>query len=298
MPASNAIQADFPEGSRVIPNSEGTAPGIDLTIDVANAKCRFFCLPGVPAEMQGMWHDYVAPAILTMGDKARFIEQRVINCFGAGESQIESMLPGMIVRGRQPRVGITASMATISLRISASSESPEECRILADRDEAAIRDSLGDLVFGFAEQTLEQVLIERLVSMNTTLAVCDFGLSGQVAQSLASADPAGKAFRGGIFAFVGDDDKISFQRMQPDPGSQMTDPIVLAARNCRVEFDAELGLAIGPIDHSDGASQEFKVAIVGDDFEYVEHLRHVGHSGLRLQRSVRQVLNFARLRLV
>jgi len=45
MPPSNLVQADFPEGSRVIPNSQGTAPGIDLLLARGDKRVRFFvCL--------------------------------------------------------------------------------------------------------------------------------------------------------------------------------------------------------------------------------------------------------------
>src|SRR6187401_1169113 len=47
MPERNKLQAQFPRGSRVVPNPEGTAPGIDLTVARSGREpCRVFALPG------------------------------------------------------------------------------------------------------------------------------------------------------------------------------------------------------------------------------------------------------------
>ena len=51
MPDSNRRQAEFPRGSRIIPNPDGTAPGIDMDVPERAGGCRIFALPGVPAEM-------------------------------------------------------------------------------------------------------------------------------------------------------------------------------------------------------------------------------------------------------
>src|SRR5208282_3487334 len=129
MPPSNELQAYFPEGSRVVPNPNGTAPGIDLDVLRADSsRCRFFALPGVPAEMREMWQGYLLAALHGMGGGGRVILRRNIKCFGAGESQVESLMPDLIRRGRIPRVGINASRATIILRIVVEGTSEDDCR--------------------------------------------------------------------------------------------------------------------------------------------------------------------------
>ncbi len=60
MPERNRDQAFFPQTSRIIPNPHGTAPGIDLTVN----GCRFFALPGVPAEMVQMWSESVRKRLI------------------------------------------------------------------------------------------------------------------------------------------------------------------------------------------------------------------------------------------
>src|SRR6185503_1309275 len=59
MAASNAKQADFPRGARVLPNKQGTAPGFCLEIGRALA----FFLPGVPREMKAMFESELVPRL-------------------------------------------------------------------------------------------------------------------------------------------------------------------------------------------------------------------------------------------
>ena len=117
MPATNRIQAMFPWGSQVIPNPHGTAPGIDLVMAAQGSpSSRLFALPGVPAEMREMWFQTVQPRIQQQTGSQQVIAHHRVKCFGAGESQLEGMLPDLIRRGREPRVGITVHRATITLR--------------------------------------------------------------------------------------------------------------------------------------------------------------------------------------
>src|SRR5215470_13899511 len=91
MPERNKLQAQFPRGSRVVPNPEGTAPGIDLTVPRScGPACRVFALPGVPAEMFTMWNETVKPALVGSQSASRVICHRRIKCFGVGESDLEA----------------------------------------------------------------------------------------------------------------------------------------------------------------------------------------------------------------
>ena len=191
MPKRNELQAMFPSGSRVVPNPNGTAPGIDLEIprNGRNA-CRFICLPGVPAELREMWDIYVSDALRAMGAGQHFIVRRNIKCFGAGESQIESLLPDLIRRDHIPRVGITASRATITLRIAAEGATEAECNEQIDATVATIHKCLGTLVYGEGDDELQDAVVRLLGEKGKTLATAEVATAGLLAQLLGSAATA------------------------------------------------------------------------------------------------------------
>lgn len=300
MPANNEVQADFPAGATILPNREGTAPGVEMLIPRPGARpCHLFCLPGVPYEMTTMWQEHVLPELLRSHAQGRIIQQRVLHCFGAGESQVESMLPDMIRRGRSPRIGITASKATISLRISALADSAENCQRMIAADEATIRQALGDLVFGVDDDTLPAVVLHSLAARNLTLAVFDHGLQGGVAESLALANPAGGPFLGGS-CFPAGRSAVHGQEFAIHQPLDWDDPQTAArlAQLCRREFGSGLGVAIGPVREMAGEGQQFQLALDCSTARHTAFLKHSGHSGFRRDRSIKQVLNAVRLWLL
>jgi nicotinamide-nucleotide amidase len=302
MPKSNELQAMFPAGSRMIVNRNGTAPGIDLEIPRPGRNaCRFFALPGVPAEMRELWDDYLLREIAKLAGSAKKIVRRKINCFGAGESQIESMLPDLIRRGRSPTVGITASNATISLRIIAEGSTEAECLRLIEPTEKTIRDCLGDLVFGDGDDELQHAVIKLLAEKRQNLAVIEWCTSGLVSNWLSDVPDSKYRFLGGYVS-----PRQNFQRHYG------IDPIELghAYRQnqaffsgqfdlVRVHLQADWLLMIGESSEKD-QSEHAKVDLVIGNAETVE-TKTVSfgiHPALRKIYLAKQALNFARLTLL
>jgi nicotinamide-nucleotide amidase len=280
-PESNRRQALFPEGSRIIPNPHGTAPGIDLSVIVAGRRSRVFALPGVPAEMKPMWQATVAPAVLAMLPEAATILQRRIKCFGAGESAIEAMLPDLVRRGRDPLVGITAHEATITLRIAARGRDDAECRGKIAATERVIRDCLGPLVFGVEDEELEDA---TLAAVAGTLAVCEAGTAGAVAALLGQAearrqsDGLASVFLGGLVL----------------PSDELA--ATAAAARARREFAADVGLGIGGIGTTADGRQAVILAI--DAPAGTAHVEHVlgGGPTLAMVRAAKAGIDLVRSR--
>lgn len=283
-PESNRRQAEFPEGSREIPNPDGTAPGIDLTLATAGRQSRIFALPGVPSEMRSMWRASVAPALVAMLPESATIVQRMIKCFGAGESAIEAMLPDLIRRGNDPLVGITAHEATITLRIAARGRDEAECGRKIAATEAVIRRCLGELVFGVEDDELEDATLAAVAAAGASLAIGEAGTAGAAAAlaGRAAADRRGAGLPSG---FVGG---------MVAPG-EPADATTLARRS-REAFATDLGLGIGPAVPGDDGRPTVVIALVTD--AGVETVQHVlaGEKRLAISRAAKAALDLVRRR--
>ena len=206
MPERNKIQAMFPRGSNQIHNPQGTAPGIDLLVPrPAGGACRVFALPGVPAEMKRMFDDTVAPRILGLAGGASCIRHHVMKFFGTGESDMEHRLGEMIARDREPRVGITVSTATISLRITARGESNEACDAMIRRTRDEILQRVPEFYFGDGEDFEQYHAIDgQLRQQGESMIAIELGYAAPLGDWFASLGST-PSYRGGVSLAKRDD---------------------------------------------------------------------------------------------
>ena len=269
------------------PSSPSTPPDAPMPPTVPS-PCRIICLPGVPAEMMEMWHDSVAATIAGfVGGSRRVIRRRLLHCFGAGEGRIEAMLPDLIRRGRRPTVGITASKATITLRITADGASEQECLAAIAPVEATIHQCLGTLVFGEDGEELQHVVVRLLRERGKTLATAECGTAGLVAAWLSAVDDEANVFCGGSVV------------------TQSTESVDAAAIGCREQFAADYGLAIGlPSPSGRGAGGEgggpatISIALASADGVQSRSLPAAIHPALSHILRAKQALNYLRLALL
>lgn len=199
MPERNRVQAMFPVGSDIIPNPQGTAPGIDILIQRGEKRARFFALPGVPAEMQQMWHETVSGEIQKWLGPAPIIRRAVVKCFGLGESEMEARLGDMIARQRSPLVGITVSKATISLRIEAIADSEIEATSQIDAIKQQIHEKVGDYVFGEGDEyELPQAVLELLAKRHETICVIELGKASLLGNWLSASTAGYNTYQGAV----------------------------------------------------------------------------------------------------
>ena len=288
-----------PQGASPIRNPNGTAPGIDLTVkrkppipENRLDTIRLLAYPGVPAEMKEMWNDSGRQTIIGMHEKLEgkrhIIKSRSIHSFGIGESQVESMLSGLTVRGHVPKVGITATQATITLRIFAEGETEEQCDQLIEPTAQLIYETLGNRIFGEGTDTLPEVVCRIAKKQRKYIAVVEAGTRGLLAEALGSVEESTTFFLGGIVV--------------PPRQPIAPDRMIEIGRNM---FDADYLLIIGAYPEGKPArarSDETFVAVINardtnlqTSILRMQNFPFVGHPGIVDDLYVKRVLDLFRL---
>lgn len=210
MPESNKRQADFPVGATVLDNPNGTAPGFRCAV----GRKVVYVVPGVPHEMKEMVTNYVLPDLSAMKgdhlgiDQQATIVSRVVKTWGMSEARLGEMLTPRVeaLEGRgNPTIAFLArGIEGIVVRITTKASTEAEARACIEPEEQAVRELLGDLVFGVDDETMESALVETFAARGLTLAIAESLTGGLVSARMAAVPGASAVFRGSVVAYASD----------------------------------------------------------------------------------------------
>jgi nicotinamide-nucleotide amidase len=191
---SNYSQALFPEGTTLIPNPLGTAPGALLEVN----GTLFATLPGVPSEMKGMFEETLAPLIKSRTEGA--IISRTLWFAGIGESALAERVQEFL-DASDPTVAPLAGMGKVRLRITTRAATPEDAekKIQPVADEILAR--LGEYHFGVDDETLESAVSRLLTGKNATISLAESCTGGLLAKRLTDLPGSSAYFKEGLVTY-------------------------------------------------------------------------------------------------
>jgi nicotinamide-nucleotide amidase len=187
MSATNAKQADFPEGADILPNPVGTAPGFGVRI----GECVAYFMPGVPREMKKMYSEQVATRIRALAPNNLY--QTRLRTFGLPESIVGEKLAGVEEAFAGTTIGYRAHFPEIEVKVLARAASHAAARDVCERATAEVRARLGSVVYGDAEDTFAGVVGRALRSRGWTLAIAESCTGGLVGH-LLTTEPGASDF--------------------------------------------------------------------------------------------------------
>ena len=257
----NRDQALVPDNCRVIRNFNGTAPGMWFERDGKIV----ISMPGVPFEMKGMMETTILPA-LQEHFKAPAIIYKTIMTTGVGESALalkikawEDTLPKGFSLAYLPSPGI------VKLRITGKGPDTGAVIKRIDRLLDGLIELIPDWVYGYDEETLEQVMGALLLKNKFTLATAESCTGGTIASLITSVPGSSAWYRGSIVAYANEikEKLLDIPKETIElHGAVSREVVERMASSARVKLEADYAIAVSGIAGPDGGTPEKPVGTV------------------------------------
>ena len=191
MPEANLTQTRRPASMRLVPNSNGTAPGLTGRM----AGCEIYVLPGPPREMHPMFEDAIAPG-LPEPEADQHLASGLVHCFGLGESSAAERLGRLMRRDANPTVGTTASGGTVTARIRARGTA-DTVGALLEKNVVAVERLWAPYSYGRGSTSLAKATASLLESRGETLVTAESCTGGWLAKMIVDEPGASEHYLGG-----------------------------------------------------------------------------------------------------
>jgi competence/damage-inducible protein CinA-like protein len=301
MPERNSRQAMVIAGSEVLSNPNGSAPGLFLE----HEQCAIALLPGPPREMKPMFSNHVLPRLEKVAGDTRFAT-RVLRVAGIGESAVDEKIAPIYTQYENPQTTILFNSSEIEIHLRAHGRTEADAEALLDDLSLKIEKALGNSVFSFRGETMEEVVGRRLSVTGFTLAVAESCTGGLISQRLTNVPGASKYLMESVVTYsnesktrlLGVDKKLikEFGAVSQQVARDM-------ARGVRHKAKTDFGLAVTGIAGPDGGTEEKPVGLVyvalADD-AHTEHKKLMipGDRELVRWRASQAALDMLRRRLI
>ncbi|HEX6986610.1 MAG TPA: CinA family protein, partial [Planctomycetaceae bacterium] len=184
--------------------------------------------------------------------------------------------------------------------ITATGATAEDCDRQAEGVKAAIRERLGDLVYGEEEDELQDVVVRRLRERGETLAVIETGLTGgRLTEWLTAVPHAASVFRGGL-TLVAPGPTLGRLLRKAEELAGTPDARARArgeAEKARQYGEATWGLAAVGAPAGAGGTDDGAVALVGPDRVLSLPYKSFGDPAIDRSRAAKTALDLLRRQL-
>jgi len=259
MTENNLKQALVIEGSIVLGNEYGLAPGMYLEQDGKTVVM----LPGPPYEMEPMFINKLKPILLK--DSGSTLVSKNIHIFGVGESSVENTLRDMMIRSKNPTIAPYAKRGEVLVRVTAKAANKEEGLRIADPAVEEICRILKGNVYGIDAENLQNELVRRLSEKKKTIAVAESCTGGIVASRITEISGSSAVFGYGVVTYanqakidllgVGENTLVEHGAVSKETAEEM-------AQGVRKLGNSDIGLAITGIAGPTGGTKEKPVGLV------------------------------------
>ncbi|PWT83820.1 MAG: competence/damage-inducible protein A [Blastocatellia bacterium] len=305
MPAINRRQAMVPVGATVVPNPQGTAPGLWLE----HGHTAIVLLPGPPREMKPMFEAVVRERLAARFGGAGLF-RRVLRITGRTESDVD--MHAQPVYGQwttQPvpiSTTILAVLGQIELHLTARAIGREAAEAALDHAVAELREVLGDSIYSVDGRQLEAVVGELLRSNHMKIAAAESCTGGLLLSRLTDVAGSSEYVDRGVVCYS-NQAKTEMAGVSPEAIEEhgaVSEPVARAmAEGIRTRARADVGIGITGIAGPGGGTPEkpvgtVAIAVVANNADRVRTFQFIGGREQIKFQATQAAMNLLRLMLI
>jgi nicotinamide-nucleotide amidase len=200
MPEINRRQAMVPRGATVLPNPNGTAPGLWLE----NGSVIMVLLPGPPREMKPMLEAVIQEQLAPKAGGAGLF-RRVLKITGRAESDVDAQASPVYGKWTTQEIPISttilAVLGQIELHLTARAMNRTDAEAALDVAVRELEDALGPSVYSTDGRSLEAVVGDLLRERKLTIAVAESCTGGLLTSRLTDVPGSSEYVERGVVCY-------------------------------------------------------------------------------------------------
>ena len=196
MTDNNIKQVSLIEGSKKLDNNWGLALG---EVNDYNGK-KLFLFPGPPKEFEPMVDSYLAQNI----HENQGVIVRSLNVIGLGESLTEDRIRKLNLENKYISINTFAHFTQTEIKLIAKGEDYEYISNIMSNSIEKLYDEFKDHIYSDNNQSVEEVLVKRLMDKNLTISFAESITGGLLAASITDVAGSSKILSSSYVTYSND----------------------------------------------------------------------------------------------
>jgi nicotinamide-nucleotide amidase len=302
MPGINRRQAMVPRGATVLPNPNGTAPGLW----VERGHAAILIMPGPPREMKPMLESAIVER-LAARSAGHGLYRRVLKITGRAESDVDAHAAPVYGKWTTQPIPISttilAVLGQIELHLTARAVSRQEADAALEPAVKELEKALGPSVYSVDGRALEAVVGDLLRERQLTIACAESCTGGLLMSRLTDVPGSSDYVDRGVVCYS-NRAKTELagvpEAMIAEHGA-VSEPVARAmAEGIRSRARSSIGVGITGIAGPGGGTPEkpvgtVAIAVVSDDDARVRTFQFIGDRAMVKFQAAQSALNLTRV---
>lgn len=194
MTANNYKQALKLKNSELIPNNNGTAPGLFIELN----GNKIFLLPGPPNELIAMFEEHVLPKLKT----DIFLATKSINTLEIGESELETILREIELHYPEIEIATYASYGAVEIKIIGKDNNLDDLNSKMSQVINIIDSKIHNHIYGFNYSSLEEMAVDKLKKSGQKISIAESVTGGIITSKITRIPGASEVLERGIVTYT------------------------------------------------------------------------------------------------